>query len=589
MAKHTGYYPGFFTLLLALGIAGFGGCARSDDDAPTRPVTITLLHTNDTHSHLEPVPRDPDLTAGNQGPQQGGIARRKTLIDGIRARQSNVLLLDAGDNFQGAIFYNAWKGSAEIMALNALGYDAVTLGNHEFDSGPAELGRALRGEPVVIAGVSHPTEKLRPPLVATNVEVSAEPALRGLLTPSVVIERGGEPFGILGVVTQDVPTISSPGPNVRFLDYFASVQREADQLQAAGINKIILLSHSGYPVDLAQAPRLSGVDIIVSGHDHALLGDPAAVEAVAPGQGARVKGPYPTVVSAANGEPVLLVSAYEWGRWLGQLQVAFDARGVIEDWKAEPIFVRGCAFVSGVVDCSRQVAPEDATVKAQVAAYREPVDRFANQVIGQAGIFFDGSREPGVRTQETPLGNLIADVLRTAAADSDQAVAAFTNGGVIRASLNAGVVTFENALAVLPFGNTLVVLDVKGEELVAALDHGLAQPGQGAFPQVAGLKLVYCAAAPCPAALRPGGRVTALTVKGGPVDLAATYRLAVNSFIAGGGDSYTMLKAACARPKGYCRDTGLLELDLVVAEFKTHSPVIRAVEGRIVAQFGVSP
>ena len=199
-------------------------------------------------------------------------------------------------------------------------------------------------------------------------------------------------------------------------------------------------------------------------------------------------------------------------------------------------------------------------------------------------MFFDGSREPGVRTQEMPLGNLIADVLRTAAADSDQAVAAFTNGGVIRANLNAGAVTFENALAVLPFGNTLVVLDVKGEELVAALDHGLAQPGQGAFPQVAGLKLVYCAAAPCPTALRSGGRVTALTVNSGPVDLAATYRLAVNSFIAGGGDGYTMLKAACARPHGYCRDTGLLELDLLVAEFKTHSPVVRPVEGRIVAR-----
>ncbi|MDS4026327.1 MAG: bifunctional metallophosphatase/5'-nucleotidase [Candidatus Contendobacter sp.] len=571
-------------VLATLSLLGLSGCAGSSDPPSSRPITLTLLHTNDVHSHLEPFPRDQELTAGNQGPQQGGVARRKTLIDGIRASEPNVLLLDAGDNFQGTLFYNAWKGSAEIMALNALGYDALTLGNHEFDLGPAELGRALRGDPVVIAGVSYPTEKPRPPIVATNVDVTAEPALRGLFARSVVLERGGERFGILGVVTQDVPAISSPGPNVRFLDYATSIQQEADHLTAAGINKIILLSHSGYPVDLMQAPRLKGVDVIVAGHDHALLGDPVAVEAVAPGQGALVKGPYPTVATAADGKPVLVVSNYEWGRWLGQLKVSFDERGVIERWEAKPIFVRGCAFARGAVDCGQQVAPEDPAVKAQVAAYRKPMDQFANTVIGQAGMFFDGNREPGLRTREMPLGNLIADVLLAAATRSDRAVATLVNSGGIRASLNAGDVTFENALAVLPFGNTLVVLDLKGETLVAALDHGLSQPGGGAFPQVAGLKLAYCTAASCPTALRSGGRVTALTINGVPVDLAATYRIAVNSFMVGGGDAYTMLKDACAQPNGYCRDTGVLELDLLVGEFKTKSPVIRRIEGRIVAR-----
>lgn len=253
MAKRTW----FIALLAAL-----GGCATSDDAPISQPITLTLLHTNDTHSHLEPFPRDGELSAGNQGPQQGGIARRKALIDAIRASEPNVLLVDAGDNFQGTIFYHAWKGSAEIMALNALGYDATTLGNHEFDRGPTELGRALRGEPVEIAGAAYSTEKPRLPIIATNVDASAEPALRGLFASSVVLERGGEQFGILGVVTEDVPAISSPGPRVRFFDAVASVQKEADRLRAMGINKIILLSHSGYPVDLAQAPRLSGVDII---------------------------------------------------------------------------------------------------------------------------------------------------------------------------------------------------------------------------------------------------------------------------------------------------------------------------------------
>ncbi len=127
--------------LLSVGLTACNG--PSDNSIGHRPFTVTILHTNDTHSRLEAFPRDNELSASNAGPQQGGIARRKTLIDQISASEPYVLLLDAGDNFQGTIFYNTWKGSAEVMALNALGYDAVTLGNHEFDMGPVELGRSL--------------------------------------------------------------------------------------------------------------------------------------------------------------------------------------------------------------------------------------------------------------------------------------------------------------------------------------------------------------------------------------------------------------------------------------------------------------
>ncbi|MDQ5910089.1 MAG: Bifunctional metallophosphatase/5-nucleotidase, partial [Pseudomonadota bacterium] len=251
--------------------------------------------------------------------------------------------------------------------------------------------------------------------------------------------------------------------------------------------------------------------------------------------------------------------------------------------QSQPIFVRGCEFANGAVDCRQQAAPEDLTVKAQVAAYREPVNSFAGVIVGQAGMFFDGGRDPGVRTQEMPLGNLIADVLLASTAKSDNAVAAIANSGGIRASLDQGDVTFEKALNVLPFGNTVVVVELTGEALVAALDHGLSQPGAGAFPQVAGLKVSYCANLPCPAALRTNGIVTQLTVNGAPVSSTATYRIAVNSFSASGGDNYTMFKDACASG-AYCRDTGILELDLLVEEFKTHSPVVRSVEGRITVQ-----
>jgi hypothetical protein len=284
-----------------------------------------------------------------------------------------VLLVDAGDNFQGTIFYNAWKGSAEIMALNALGYDAVTLGNHEFDRGPAELGRALRGEPVEIAGATHPTEKPRPPIVATNVDAGAEPALRGLFAPSAVLERGGERFGILGVVTEDVPAISSPGPHVCFLDAVSSVQDEADRLQAAGIDKLILLSHC----------RLSGRSgtgaALARGGSHRVW--PRSRPAGRSGSGgsgrARPGRAGQGTVSDRGRRRRRCAGAGGQRLRVGALAGAvasfdFDERGVIRRWEGRPMFVRGCAFVRGAVDCGRQSAPEDPVVKARVARLPRP-------------------------------------------------------------------------------------------------------------------------------------------------------------------------------------------------------------------------
>jgi 2',3'-cyclic-nucleotide 2'-phosphodiesterase (5'-nucleotidase family) len=245
---------------------------------------------------------------------------------------------------------------------------------------------------------------------------------------------------------------------------------------------------------------------------------------------------------------------------------------------------------------------DDPELQALVAQYRAPVDAYADVIIGRAGMDFDGNRDPGLRTQEMPLGNLVTDVMLAATQLTDHTVAALTNGGAIRASINAGEVTFGDAVTVLPFGNTLVALDVTGMELVASLDNGLswaydgsATRADGAFPQVAGLVVSYCGATveaihagstppDCPAALRPDGVVTALSVAGAPVDLSATYRVAINDYLAGGGDYYDALQTACERSTGYCRDTGVLVLDEFVNEFASHSPVSRAIEGRLLAE-----
>lgn len=540
-------------------------------------VTLTLLHTNDTHSRIESF-TDTIL--------QGGVARRKTLIEQVRteAGDANTLLVDAGDFSQGTTFYNAWEGSESIMAMNDMHYDAATLGNHEFDLGPGRLARALKGETISIAGASYATETPAFPVVATNLDISGEPVLKGLLRKYAIIEKGGEKYGVLGIDTSDLPVISNLGDKVKVLDYVKSVNAGAALLKSLGINKIILLSHYGYGVDITKAKDLSGVDIIVSGHDHALLGDAATVDAATTSgnysQGKYVVGAYPTEKTDRDGNKVLVVSDYEWGRWLGRLEVSFDAEGHVISGTNKSMFVDG-----------RTVA-EDVGLAAKVATYKAPVAAFSDVLIGSSSMLFSAARgtaspfSVGVRSGETLLGNLVLDLMQAATKMSDNAVAAFSNGGGLRADIVAGDVTFGQALSVLPFGNTLYVMDLTGQDVVDLLEMSANSVGGGGFLQLSkDLRISYCAdAASCANPLKAGGKVTSISIAGAPVDLSKTYRLATNNFTASGGDGYTVLADACKRPGNYCRDTGIVLLDLLVEQLKTGTPLAASLDGRITRQ-----
>lgn len=546
-------------------------------------VTLSLLHTNDTHSRMETFTENAVL--------QGGVARRLTLIEQARAAASqtgtcrNELLVDSGDFAQGTVFYNAWEMSESFMAKNAMRYDAITLGNHEFNLGPARLVRALRGEPIEIAGTRHQTEAPRFPVVSTNLDLTRVPELDALVHNHTVIERCGQRYGILGVVPSDLATISSPGRDVRVLDYVRSVNAAVALLQAQGVNKIILLSHAGFEVDRRLAPQLRGVDVVVSAHDHVLLGEQAFIDAQTGTTGAAVfrsRGAYPTTARSASNEPMLLVSAHEWGRWLGNLQVTFDAQGLVTASANQSRFVAG-------------TVPENPALAQQVAAYRAPVDAFSRVPLGNNAVAILGDRgtltptfTPGVRTAEVPLGNLAADQIWRSAQASDGAVAAFTNGGGLRATLPAGMVTFGDALTVLPFGNTVYVLDLRGAEVLDLIERSVSQVGGGAFLQLSRQwRVRYCAdAAACPQALRPGSRLVSVTLDGAAIDPARIYRLATNNFVALGGDGYAMLPAACARAGNFCRDTGILQLDLLVADLRAGAlaTAAPALEGRIVRE-----
>jgi 5'-nucleotidase / UDP-sugar diphosphatase len=504
-------------------------------DAPA--YVLRVLHTNDHHARIEP--------ADVGGEMFGGVSRRKTLIDRLRAEGGNQLLLDAGDVFQGTLYFNQYKGMADLTFYNALGYDAMAVGNHEFDSGQQPLAN-------FIANANFP-------VLSANITTDASSPLAGMIRPWIVKEVGGERVGIFGLTTEETAILSSPGPGVTFTPVVDAARRSVAELEAQGINKIIALTHVGLSVDQTIARQVDGIDLIVGGHSHTPLnGQPGAV------------GPYPLIERAPNGTNVVIVQNWEWGKWLGDIRVGFNAEGQVTNWQGAPI----------PVDAS--ITP-DAGFEAQIAQYRGPIEQLRATVIGEAAVELDGSRA-NVRSRETNLGNLIADaMLDKTRPDGSQIV--ITNGGGIRASINAGPVTVGEVLEVLPFGNTLARVDLTGEQVKAALENGVGrvETGEGRFPQVAGMRFTYNPDAPA------GSRVVSIEVmRDGSyvaIDPAATYRVVTNNFMLTGGDGYAVFTQGRNQ-----LDTGFIMADVVMDYIGANSPVNPPVEGRInVGTEGVAP
>ena len=459
---------------------------------------LTILHTNDFHARFEPI------SAYDSGCSQednaagecfGGTARLVTAIADARARSNNSILVDGGDQFQGTLFYTYYKGAMAAEFMNKLGYDAMTVGNHEFDDGP----EVLRGF----------MDAVEFPVLMSNADVSGEPLLADVLMKSTVIEQGGEKIGLIGLTPQDTDELASPGDNIIFTDPSDAVQGEVDKLTEQGVNKIIVLSHSGYGVDQQVAANTTGVDVIVGGHTNTLLGD---MDGAA--------GAYPTMVG-----DTAIVSAYAYGKFLGELNVTFDDDGVITEAVGAPIIMDG-----GVA--------EDSETVERISELAMPLDEIRNKVVAETAEAIEGNRDV-CRAMECSGGNLIADAMLDRVADQGIQIAIANSGG-IRASIDAGEVTMGEVLTVLPFQNTLSTFQVSGETVIAALENGVSQieEGGGRFPQVAGITFTVDPAA------EAGSRVSEVMVGGEPIDPAATYGLVSNNYVRNGGDGYAMFKDA---------------------------------------------
>ncbi|MGH1425201.1 MAG: bifunctional metallophosphatase/5'-nucleotidase [Pseudooceanicola sp.] len=460
--------------------------------------SLTILHTNDFHARFEPISKYDSgcsADANTEGKCFGGSARLVTAIADARKRSNNSILVDGGDQFQGTLFYTYYKGKLAAEMMNKLGYDGMTVGNHEFDDGP----EVLRGF----------MDAVNFPVLMSNADVSGEPLLAGKLAKSAVIERGGEKIGLIGLTPQNTDELASPGQNVIFTDPSSAVQGEVDKMTGMGVNKIIVLSHSGYRVDQEVAKNTTGVDVIVGGHTNTLLSN----------TNDRAEGPYPTMIGSTA-----IVSAYAYGKFLGELNVTFDDAGNITEAKGEPI----------VMDAA--IVEDDAT-KARIAEAAAPLEEIRNKVVAETAMAIDGERG-SCRAQECTMGNLVADAMLARVKDQGIDIA-IANGGGLRASIDAGPVTMGEVLTVLPFQNTLSTFQTTGAVIIEALENGVSQheDGAGRFPQVAGMSFAFDVSKPA------GSRISDVMIGGAPIDTDKVYGVVTNNYVRNGGDGYKMFRS----------------------------------------------
>jgi len=498
--------------------------------------SLRILHTNDHHAHLEPVKYGDRLL--------GGIARRRTLIDRIRAEnktnQEPLLLLDAGDIFQGTLYFNQYLGQADLDFYNALAYDAGTIGNHEFD----------RGQQVLADFIA----KAKFPIISANLDIAPESPLYDKVRPWHVLDVNGEKIGVFGLTTTDTTILSSVGDGVKFTDPISAARTSVLALKQQGINKIVALTHIGFDNDVLLAQKVPDIDIIIGGHSHTPVGNiPNA------------NHPYPLVEKNGTKEPVLVVTDWEWGKYLGDLSVSFDREGKLIAWAGKPHAL-------------------DASVKSnqefvdKLKAYAAPIEALRQKIIGKSLVALDGDRVK-MRTSETSLGNLIADAI-LAKTKGDRVQVAMINAGAIRNGFPLGDITMGNVLEALPFGNSIARIDLTGNQLKASLEHGvsLVEQEEGRFPQVAGIRFVWDAKLPV------GKRVTKVEIKDGSgnfqlLNPQATYRMATNNFLASGGDGYRVFAEG-----QNLLETGYLLSDTIAEYISASSPLQIKIENRILRQ-----
>lgn len=521
-------------------------------DTDTDTYELSIIHTNDTHANLDK------------------IANRVTGVKMLREKNPDALLLDAGDVFQGTLYFNAFKGQVDMEFMNLMGYDAMTFGNHEFDLGSTKEGHLALVDfikaakfPFVSANVNFSADKKFTSIYSDLI--SNEPKA-GQIYNGIVKEINGEKIGIFGLTTEETKDISSPGA-ITFKNYITVAKKTVKAFEKMGVNKIIALSHLGYDDkasidnDLMLAAKVNGIDVIVGGHSHTKLSKPVIVERDDHG---------------VEKDPTVIVQTGANNMNIGTLDVQFDKKGVVTEADGKLLSVSDF-----------QPDPEAAK---RLKKYTEIIKEVAEKEIGvtlendlENPRLGDGTGSKiSIRNSETVLGNLITDgMLATAKEYNKNVVMAIQNGGGIRAGIPSGPVTVGEVIKVLPFSNTLTILEVTGADLKQALEISLKKyPRESSrFLHIAGGKIEF------DSTKNAGERIVNVFVKNsnGSYDQVKdeqTYSIVTNTFLAKGAEGYQMFEKSYAA--GKVTDLGILEWQNFRDYLVGLKKIPTAIEGRIV-------
>lgn len=559
-----------FPVLLALTLVA---CGSDKDDEETPDLHLTILHMNDHHSHItaESFSYDvsglelsavnaEDAAIASVSVTYGGFPMLVSLFESLEADATNLVKIHAGDAITGTLYYSLFDGAADAAMMNQVCFDMFALGNHEFDSGDEGLATFLD---------ELKSGSCTTPVLAANVVPAEDSAIaEGYIEPYVIREYEGQKVGFIGIDIADKTKNSSrPDAGTTFLDETTTAQSYIDELTEMGVNKIVLVTHYQYENDKLLAASLSGVDVIVGGDSHTLLGGTNFSEL-----GFNPAGDYPTVVTNADGDTVCIVQAWEYAHVMGKLDVVFDGEGKVSSCEGQPYMPVAESFsytyASGDVRLLSEsdaltvreqltefpevvVVTPDTTTENLLSVYDDEVAVLEQLVIGTAAEDLCLVRLPGearsticdaseTSVNGSDISNIIAKAFMTMIPNADLAI---QNGGGVRTDVPAGDITFAQAVNVLPFSNTLVTLDMTGVEIKAVLEDAMTNAlrvggSTGAYPYASGLRYHIDASA------AEGSRVSNLEVNprvaGEWVALSDTsvYTVVTNDFIASGQDGY---------------------------------------------------
>jgi 5'-nucleotidase / UDP-sugar diphosphatase len=515
---------------LILGLAAFALAAHAQGFAKQAPVRLTILHTNDHHGHF-----------WRNEAGEYGLAARKTLVDRIRAdvkaQGGHVLLLDAGDVNTGIPESDQLEGEPDFRGMSLMGYDAMAVGNHEFDKSPAALEQQHRKWSSF-------------PWLSANIYKGDARAFE----PYRIFHFGTLRVAVLGLTTDDTAKLvdRKKFPDLAFRSPIDEARRMVPELRKQA-DVVIAATHMGHyvdgrrgvngPGDVELARSVAGIDLIVGGHSHTALcmkSENVRIESYEPGSGC--------LPDFQNGAWIL--QAGDLGRYVGRADGEYrDGKFRLMQYSLLPVNLRK----SGAAEGAR--IAEDPAMLALLAPFQQKAAAGLSAAVATTEGLFEGAR-PLVRARQTNLGMLIT----AAMVDKTKADVGLISSGGVRDSLPVGPVSYRDILKVQPFGNHIYVVTLTGAELMEYLQFAATRtPGSGALPQFYGARLVV-----------DQGRLAQVEIAGKPVDLAATYRLAVNSFVAKGGDGYPDLSV---HPSAV--NTGYVDAE-VLREYALSLKVLRA-------------